>query len=277
MRAMKWLGFLVVVGLAVLMARSMLNRSTRHTTEQSKTLPTREIQVVLNPVSAKAAKLGPLDHCVAVTPDGIAVVGNVKGLWLVGGGQSRATGVSGLGCFTFTPEGLLMGVRGRQLVYLDARGQLKPLLRLPSTGMTLVPGFQDSLLLFGRDDKGIWDLYTIRPGRRVSLLLRSPRPITAAAETANHTLVVMDGALFIVENGKVRLLAGEPKAKLTALAADPAGNAIFVSDGRHIFRIEHGRPVVMTDDLGGTLRWQGGGLLVFDPRRPLLVRLVGVE
>jgi hypothetical protein len=212
-----------------------------------------------------------------VTPDGAAVVGNAMGLWLVGGGKVRATGVAALGCFTFTPEGLLMGVRGRELVYLDAHGHFKPLFRLPGVGMTLVPGNGDSLLLFGREDKGTWGLYTIRPGRKVSLLLQSPKPITAVAETANRVLVVIGGALFLVEHGEIRLLAGEPKGTLTALAADPDDRAIFVSDGRRIFRINDRHVAVVADGVGGTLRWQGGGLLVFAQRRPLLVRLVGVE
>lgn len=236
-----------------------------------------QIQVVLNPGSAKSAELGHLGPCVAVTPDGAAVVGNAMGLWLVGGGKVRATGVAALGCFTFTPEGLLMGVRGRELVFLDAHGHLEPLFRLPGVGMTLVPGNGDSLLLFGREDNGTWGLYTIRPDRKVFLLLHSPKPITAAAETAKHILVVIDGALFLVEHGEMRLLAGEPKETLTALAAGPDGKAIFVSDDRRILRIHDGRVSVVADGLGGTLRWQGGGLLVFDPRKPLLVRLVGVE
>ncbi len=237
----------------------------------------REVQVVLNPGSARSAGLRHLGPCVAVTPDGAAVVGNAMGLWLVGGGKARATGVTALGCFTFTPEGLLMGVRGRELVFLDAHGQFEPLFRLPGVGMTLVPGNGDSLLLFGQEDKGTWGLYTIRPGRKVSLVLQSPKPITAAAETANHVLVVIDGALFLVEHGEMRLVAGEPKGTLTALAADPDGKAIFVSDGRRIFRINDRRVAVVAAGVGGTLRWQGGGLLVFDPRGPLLVRLVGVE
>ncbi len=236
-----------------------------------------EIQVALNPGSAKAAGLRHLGPCVAVTPDGAAVVGNAMGLWLVGGGKVRDTGVAALECFTFTPEGLLMGVSSRKLVFLDSSGQLKPLFRLPGVGMSLVPGNGDSLLLFGREDKGTWALYTIRPGRKVSLLLRSPKPITAAAETSSHILVVIDGALFLVEHGELRLLAGEPKGTLTAVAADPDGKAIFVSDDRRIFRVNNRRLTVVADGFGGTLRWQRGGLLVFDPRRPLLVRLVRVE
>ena len=236
-----------------------------------------EIQVALNPGSAKSAGLRHLGPCVAVTPDGAAVVGNASGLWLVGGGNARATGVSGLGCFTFTPEGLLMGVRDRELVFLDSHGRLRPLFRLPGVGMTLVPGNGDSLLLFGREDNGTWGLYTIRPGRQVSLLLHSPKPITAAAQTKSHILVVIEGALFLVEHDRLRLLAGEPKGTLNAVAADPDGQAIFVSDDRRIFRVSNGRVTVVADDLGGTLCWQRGGLLVFDPRRSLLVRLVGVE
>ena len=174
-----------------------------------------------------------------------------------GGGKVRTTGVAALRCLTLTPEGLPMGVRGREVVIVDSHGYLKPLFRLPGDGMTLVPGNGDSLLLFGHEDNGTWGLYTIRPDRKVSFLLRSPKPITAAAETANHTLAVIDGALFRVEHGEMRLLAGEPKGTLTALAAHPDDKAIFVSDNHRVFGMSDGRLSVVTDGFGGTLRWQG--------------------
>ena len=273
MKAMMRLRNMVAVMLVAVAARSALRGPMVH----AETVPGRKIEVVLNPASARAAKLGRLGPCVAVTPDGDAVVGNAKGLWQVGGGSAHATGGTALGCFTFTPEGLLMAVRGRKLLFRDSHARLEPLFELPGAGMTLVPGYGDSLLLFGREDKDVWVLYTIRPGRKVSLLLRSPAPITAAAETADRTLVVIDGALFTVGHGAIRPLAGEPKGKLNALAADPSGRAIFASDGRRIFRMEDGRVTVLADGLGGTLRWVRGGLLVFDQRKPLLVRLVRVE
>lgn len=235
------------------------------------------VQSVLDPATARAAKLESLSDCVAVTPDGVAVVGNGEGLWLVGGGRTRATGVRGLTCFAFTPEGLLVGVKGRDLVHLDAGGALTPVFHLPGAGMTLVPGQGDSLLLFGREDGGGWGLYAIRPGGKVSRLLTSPEPITGAAEGGGRLLMVAGGVLFQVQGGAMRPLAGEPKGTLASVATDPAGKAVFVSDGKRIFRIEDGRPGVLADDLGGTLRWKGGGLLVFDPRRPVLVRLLGVE
>ena len=273
MKAMMRLRTVVAVVLSLVAARSTLSMPMA----QGEARPSRKIEVVLNPPSAKAARLGRLNPCVAVTPQGDAVVGNAKGLWIVGGGRARPTGGTALGCFTFTPEGLLMGVRGRELLFLDSHARLEPLFHLPGAGMTLVPGYGDSLLLFGHEDKNVWGLYTIRPGRKVSLLLRSPAPISAAAETADRTLVVIDGALFTVGHGAIRPLAGEPKGKLNALAADPSGKAIFASDGSRIFRMEDGRVTVLANGLGGTLRWVRGGLLVFDPRKPLLVRLVGVE
>ncbi len=236
--------------------------------------PALAVEKLLNPTTATAAKLGRLSDCVAVTPDGVAVVGDGKRLWLVGAAGARPAGVRGLSCFTFTPEGLLMGIKGRELVHLDADGGLTPLLHLPGAGMTLVPGQGDTLLLFGPEGKGRWGLYTIRPGRRVSRLLSAHDPITGAAEGGGRVLVVAGGALFVVRGKQLQLMAGEPKGTLTSVATDAAGKAVFVSDGRRVFRIENEQSAVVTDDLGGSLRWYGGGLLVFDSHRRLLVRLV---
>ncbi len=131
-------------------------------------LPKPVVERILDTATADAAKIGPLENCVAVTPDGVAVVGDGQRLWLAGASGARASAVRGLSSFAFTPEGLLVGVRGRELVYLGSDGTLKKFFTLPGAGMSVAPGAGDSLLLFGPEGKGRYGLFLIRPGRRVT-------------------------------------------------------------------------------------------------------------
>ncbi|MDA8155474.1 MAG: hypothetical protein M0Z52_03335 [Actinomycetota bacterium] len=236
--------------------------------------PSVKLEKLLNPDVARTAKLGALVNCVAVTPDGIAVVGDADRLWLVGASGARATGVRGLSSFAFTSQGLLIGVRGRDLVYLDADGTLKTFFGLPGEEMSIVPGQGDTLLLYGPEGKDSWGLYIIHPGRRVSKLLKSPKPITGAAMAGNRVLLVAGGALYEVLKGKLLLVAGEPGGAFVSVAAEPAGSLVFVSDGKRIFGIQGNQVMPLAGDIGGILRWQGGGLLIFDPGRDMLLRLV---
>ncbi len=235
------------------------------------------VEIILTPAIAEEAKLGKLLDCVAVTPDGIAVVGDAGHLWLVGAAGARAVNlIKGLHAFVFTPGGLMIGVRGRELVYLDLTGKLKPFFLLPSEGMNIVPGQGDVMLLYGAEGDDKYGLYMIRPGRRITKILRSPKPITSAAQTGNLILFVAGGALYRVSGKQMELVAGELGGGLTSVAVDPTGERIFVSDGQHVFRIDRGTIVPLAGDLGGTLRWYGGGLLVFNASQRILVRLVGL-
>ena len=235
------------------------------------------VQVILTPAQVAAAKLGPLMDAVAVTPDGISVISADDQLWLVGAAGILPVGkIRGVHSFTFTPEGLLVGVKGRDLVYLTPNGTLKVFFKLPSGNMAVVSGVGDSLLLFGPDGSKGYGLYSVRPGRHITKVLDAPKPITAAAQIGNRFLLVTGGALYGVAGHKLHLLAGEPNGILTSVAIDAAGGRIFLSDGAHIFRFNDKAVVPVAGDMGGTLRWYGGGLLVFDAPHRSLVRLVGL-
>lgn len=238
--------------------------------------PAITVEEVLVPGTARAAHLGSLVDSVAVTPDGVVVVGNGDRLWRVGAsGARRIDKVRGLRSFAFTPEGLLIGVSGRRLVYVNPHGVLKTFFILPAASMNIVPGVGDTIFLFGPEGHGHYGLYRLQPGRKVSKVLGTNRPITSVAQSGKDILLVAGGVLYGVSNGRLRLVAGEAKGKLVSVAADNATGRIFVSDGAHIFQIDKGQAVPLFGGLGGTLRWYGGGLLVLDAKRELVVRLLG--
>ncbi|MHB8847413.1 MAG: hypothetical protein ACYC43_03115 [Burkholderiales bacterium] len=233
------------------------------------------VEIVLTPAIAEQAKLGKLLNCVAVTPDGIAVVGDAAHLWLVGAAGARAVNrVKDLRAFAFTPGGSLIGVRGRELVYLDSAGKLKPFFSLPAKGMNIVPGHGEVMVLYGPEGHNEYGLYTIRPGRRITKLLSSPKSVTSATQAGTRILFVAGGALYGVSGKQLQLVAGEPGGNLTSVVADPAGQRIYVSDGQHVFQLNGKTVVPLAGDIGGTLRWYGGGLLVFNARQRILVRLI---
>jgi hypothetical protein len=235
------------------------------------------VEIVLTSAGADAAKLQSLVDCVAVTPDGVALVGDGDRLWQVGAEGAKAISkFEGIRSFAFTPGGLLIAVRGRELVYLDPAGDLKPFFTVPAEGMSVVPGQGESLFLYGPEGRHEYGLYVVRPGRRVSKVLRSAKAITAVAQFGGATVLVADGALYGVVGSQLKLLAGEPQGDLISVAVDASGGRMFVSDYKHVFRIDQGAVVPLTNDMGGTLRWYGGGLLVLDAKRRVLVRLVGM-
>lgn len=236
------------------------------------------VERILTPALAERQHLGALASSVAFTPNGVAVVGDGDRLWAVGGdGAVRIEGVRSANSFAMSPQGLLVVVSGKGLLYLDPASQtLKPIFDLPFAGMNIVSAGEDSFLLYGPDDAKGFALYELLPGRKVLKLVDTPRPITGVARLGRQVLLVTGGALFAVIGNSLQLLAGEDGGKLHSVAVDTRTGNIFLSDGHSLFAIQQGAVVTLTGGLGGELRWQSGGLIVFNPTQRSLARLVNL-
>src|SRR6516165_9657361 len=150
------------------------------------------LQLILTPKTATAAGFGPLVNCFSITPDGIVVVGNESHLWAVGAAGALPLKISGLTSFAFMPGGILLGVDGHQLVYLDTDGTLKTLFSLPEPGMSVVPSQGNTLILFGPEAPGRYGLYLLHQGRQATKILQLPASIEDVA-ALNKTLLFISG------------------------------------------------------------------------------------
>jgi hypothetical protein len=235
------------------------------------------LEVLLNKPMARQAGLGALTGSFAVTPGRLVLLGERAKTFVLGwGGMRPVADLDGLDAMAYTSDGFLMAVRGRELVILDAKDGLKKLFTLPSAGMGLAAGAKDRMFLFERRAGGHSGLYELRPGRKIVKLLESPEPIGGAAQSADGRIVLAaGGSLFEFAPGKpMRLLAGGVKP-IGSVAMGPGGR-VYASDGASVFALDDDKLTLLTKEAGGELSWLDGGLLVFDPKLPLLARVVGL-
>lgn len=235
----------------------------------------RRIEVLLNAPMAKTAELGPLNAGLAVTPDRLVLVGSQKEMFLVGwGGVRPISGLSGLDAFAYAHDGTLLGIRKRELVYLNAEGDLKTLFMLPSEGMGISSGAGKRMFLFERKARKN-GLYELSAGRKIVKLLESPEPIGAVTEAADgRVLFAAGGSLFEISQGKKVLTAAVGGKPIFSLAAK--GRRVYASDGASVISIDGEKLSMITKETGGDLRWFDDGLLVFDSKAPLLIRITGL-
>jgi len=233
---------------------------------------------ILTPTIAAKYNLGLLCPSLAVTPNGVAVVGDGDHLWAVGaGGAINVEGIHDAGSFAISPGGLLVVVSGTNLEYLDPSAKiLKLVYTLPSTGMRIVAEGKDRFLLFGPDGAKGFALYELLPGRRAVKIIDSPYPITGVARNGEQLLVITGGALFSVSGNSMLLVAGEPGGALRSVAIDEDSQRVFLSDGSHTFEFKQAKLIPLFSDLGGELRWAGDGLLLFNPRQRYLVQFTNL-
>lgn len=237
------------------------------------------IEVLLNQKIATQAAMGQPLPVLALTPDRAVLLTDATRTFAVGWGGVKSLGGLGLEAFAYTRDGLLMGVRGRQLMYLGADGKFKTLSGLPSTGMGISAGESARLFLFERNASGPSALYELLPQRRFRKLLESPQAITAVTESQGHVLFTAGNAVFALAPDKsVRALAVIPgKVPLRSLAASRSGKTLYLSDGKNVFALTNGAASVLLKETGGALLGDGDALLVLDPRSSLLLRIVNAS
>jgi hypothetical protein len=241
--------------------------------------PPARVEILLHAALADASGIGPLAASFDVSPQRLLVIEDRARVYLLGwGGVVPVDGLAAADAFAYTPDGLLMTVRGTQLSYLAPSGALAPMLELPSAHMGIVAGI-DSMYVFERESaRERFGMFELAPGGKARLLFESPQPIDDAAQAGKRLFVVAGGAVFEATEGQpMRVLASLPgERRIRSVAADAATGRVYVSDGRAVFSLLDGCVGLMSSSFGGTVRVRDGALLVLDPVRRVVVRFPGV-
>lgn len=234
------------------------------------------VEVLLTPTLAARAGMGPLGSAMALTPGRLVLLADPARAYAVGWGGVQRVDNGRLDAYAYTSDGVLLGVRGRQLMYLAADGVLKTLCGLPAEGMGISAGEGRRVFLFERNPTGRSALYELLPQRRFRKLLESPQAITAAIESRGRVLFTAGNAVFqLTPDKSLRLLAALPDPlPIRALAASRSGNTLYFATDDSVLSLRDGASSVLLKDTGGSLLRDGDALLVLDPRRSLLLRIV---
>lgn len=237
------------------------------------------VEVMLNKQSAEKHHIGTLTPALVVTPTHFLMIEDNKKFYQVAwGGVRPVDGLRGLDAFDYLPNGDFAGIRGKELVALAKSGELEPIMALPSEGMGLAAG-RGKTYLFERDGGERNGLFILLPNKKGLKLLESPEPIAAVLEDGDGILFAAGTGIYRFGADKTtKLVFGLPKGSrnISSLAQDPATKRIYASDGDSVFSFKDKDVVVITRENGGVLRWFGDGLIIFDPKAPLLIRIRGL-
>lgn len=239
--------------------------------------PAIQAQVLLSGELARHAGIAQLAPALALAPGRFALVADSVHMYLVGWGGVRPLDGDPLSAFAYTGDGMLMGVRGRQFMYLAADGHLKTVAGLPDDNMGIAAG-PDRVLLFERRASGNSTLYEFLPGRRMRRLLDSPLPIAAAASAGQAVYFAAGNAVFVARPGaSLQVAAALPGTQMILSVAVPAtGNRLYVSSATDTFVVADGKATLLLKGIGGALLADGNALLVLDTRTSTLVRLADI-
>lgn len=241
-------------------------------------------EVLMSTALLKTMNLNPaFISTLDVTPERLVMVSSENRAFLLGWGGMKPLGKPASGAissFAFTPDGLLMVVMDKEICYFDSLGALTSLYKLPYSDMGISAG-KKTMYIYdrstGKTNKGVYEL---SPGGKYKILFELTSPIKSVAEFNNTLLFTTRNLLcqFDLATKDYKVLASLSKEKtILSVTADLSGNRIYFSTDREIYAVNNSAAITISKELGGILKFYADGLMVFDPGKSFLIRIVGIE
>lgn len=218
-----------------------------------------------------------------ITSNRLILLSSANQFYLLGWGGIKPLGskmADTIRSFAYTPDGFLMIVRNRELCYIDSIGKMVKLLGLPGSGMGFNAGGKALYLYDQKNIKKKYALYILEQGGKYKELLTVPAPIRSVAEINQSILFSSENILFSFNAGnkEIKVLATLTKEKeIKSIAVDSSSNTIYFSTNNSIYAVIDSKTINLTNEFGGILRCFNEGLLVFNPEKKFLIRIVGLE
>lgn len=217
-----------------------------------------------------------------ITANNLILLSSDKQLYVLGINYIKPFGKANLGIksFALTSDSLLMIIRNKEVCTLDSVNNISLLYKIPSENMGIASG-RSGMYLYDRDNrKEIKSLYFILPNGKYTKLFGVTTPINCVMENEASILFSSGKSLFAfnLKTKKIAPIATLPTNQtIKSVTSDLNNNRIYFSTDNFIFSIKDSVVNLITDKMGGILRYFNNGLIVFDPTQQLLVNIVGLE
>jgi hypothetical protein len=173
-----------------------------------------------------------------------------------------------------------MIISNNDICNYDSLGNLSKRIKLPSVGMGISSGSYVMYVYDHNKNEQKNALYLIAKGGKYSKLFEVTAPINSVIEMHNSILFSSENGLFSFNlmSKEVKALAALPKnEEIKSVAVDTSSDRIYFSTDNSIYTLKGSSPVFITDKFGGGLRFFNDGLIVFNPEKKFLIRIVGIE
>jgi len=215
------------------------------------------------------------------TPNGFLLLASSNQFYMLGiGGLPPVFKKSEIeiDAYTVTQGNALWVVSGDQLYYMDSIGALSILYKLPVSKAGIVSGndvhtayIYDRTLQKGKKEYAIYRSSDVQCTRLAS----TTAPILSAYEYKTSLLFSSVNKIICADEKTQTffdLFTLPQKQNIISITGDEVNHAIYFSTSDTIYRIKEGKLEYINTEFGGTLKYDGEGLLVFNPEKSLIVR-----
>lgn len=182
--------------------------------------------------------------------------------------------------YAITPDGLLMAVNNDRLCAFDTLGNLSTIYKLPREEMGISSGKNGMFIYDQNNDHQINMLYVLAKGGKFAQLFGISTPIHSVVEMTDSILFASDNAVYSYRfaDKKMKILVAlAENIVIKSVVADTSGSRIYFSTEDMVFTMKDSKALLVTDKFGGELKYFNDGLLVFNPGKRILLRIVGLE
>jgi hypothetical protein len=235
---------------------------------------------MLEPSLKKDHFLGAID----ISPNKFITLSTGHNFYILGWGGISQFGKeadSTISSFAFASDGLLMAVKNRKLCYMNDKGNLVTLVKLPGSDMGIAAG-KDVMYLFdqNRNDKK-YKLYAFARGGKYKQLITSPKPVTMVVEMNDSLYLAIGSGVFSFspKDSKLNLVAGFQKDnEVKSMAVDSANSTLYIATKDAIYAVQNESLVYVTGDFGGgIIKYFKNGLIIFNPETCDIIRIVNID
>lgn len=130
------------------------------------------------------------------------------------------------------------------------------------------------------NDHQINMLYVLAKGGKFAQLFGISTPIHSVVEMTDSILFASDNAVYSYRfaDKKIKILVAlAENIVIKSVVVDTSGSRIYFSTEDMVFTMKDSKAVLVTDKFGGEIKYFNDGLLVFNPGKRILLRIVGLE
>lgn len=225
---------------------------------------------------------GKLIDCFDFSPQNLIEVATDNQLFLLGSDTLITHGkMSSIGIlsFAYLPDSSLMIVRDGEVSTFDAGGNVVKIIGLPFKKMGISSGKHVFYIYERSESKKNQALYMFARNGRYQKLFDIPAFINDLIEIDKSILFATDEGIFEFSflTRKFNALVKSPIGKsVISVAYDEIGKQIYYSTDQAVYTLYNGLSMIITDAVGGKLRYNDG-LFVFNPAQKVLLRLTGLN
>ena len=216
---------------------------------------------------------------IAITPEGFILLSSPNQFYILGAGGmlplSEKTEAP-IHSFAKTPDNAIMLVREKDFCFMDSSGKIVKLFGLPDDNMNISAG-KEVLYLYGKNSSTGKDIiYLLFKGGKYVSLLEYPTPIASVLEINGGLFFSSKNKILLVDiaSKQVNELLSLPNEKdeVISLCNDFVHGILYFSTNQAVYRVKNDQIELVGDALGGILKYDGDGLLVFNPGKSMIVQ-----